>query len=123
MSIYGTLLSFDDEHPDECGIWVEATDGSYNDAGTCTCGRPDSPLIYQGSHVLPSDTDPRGGNLEFAEIGGWITRDARDNGPNEDKPWPYLRFSAGPAPDSIVLTRDQVVQVYEGLGYWLERTK
>lgn len=99
MSIYGTLISFDQ-----------------------IFGWDDPPIVYRGSHILPSETDERGGEFECAEIGGWITRDGRDNGPNEDKPWPYMRVSAGPHFESVVLTRAQVAQVYGVLGDWLERT-
>lgn len=124
MSIYTTLLSLDDSnHDDACAVWVQIEPGVFGRSGKpCDCGQPDTPLVYQGSHVLPADTDPRGGYIEFASIPGFITRDGRDDGPDDEAtPWPYLRFSTSDG--GVVLTRDQAKQIHETLGLWLENTK
>lgn len=61
-----------------------------------------APIIYRQSHVLPSDTDPRGGSLDLAYVPGFITRDGR-NVDGEENPdcdhegvWPWLRLSVSP---------------------------
>lgn len=75
-----------------------------------------APITYRGSHILPSDDDPRGGILDTASIPPWITRDGRcvlgcdtttcctnsdlrspccedgDGGPY----WPWLRLAVRP---------------------------
>jgi len=108
MSIYGSTWETDaEDHAEDCARWLECAcddalahrrgrlgnDGRHWDlagTGTCLCG----PLVYRGSHVLPASIDKRGGSLGFAEIAGWITRDGRDDGPeDEDRPWPYLRIT------------------------------
>jgi hypothetical protein len=63
-------------------------------ACTCLCG----PIAYRGSHIVPSEQDERGGSLTMATIAGFITRDGRDDGPeDEDAVWPFLRVSLTPA--------------------------
>lgn len=111
MSIYGSTWDTDaDDHEQDCARWVECdcpdspvahsrwmggNDGRHwrydgDRPCSCLCG----PIIYQGSHVLPSNEDRRGGSLGFGEIAGDITRDGRDDGPeDEDQPWPYLRVT------------------------------
>ena len=109
MSIFGSTWDASaDDHADDCARWVECAcadalahrlgrigDGRhwlYLDATPCTCRC--GPIVYRGSHVLPSGTDQRGGSLGFGEIAGFITRDGRDDGPeDEDQPWPYLRVT------------------------------
>lgn len=51
------------------------------------------PWIYQGSHILPDEDDPRGGSISLAIIPSHITRDGRDNQPEDGRPWPWLRLS------------------------------
>jgi len=111
MSIYGSTWDTDaDDHEQDCARWVECScpdsrtahgrwmggnDGRHwrydgNLPCSCLCG----PIVYQGSHILPSDEDRRGGSFGFGEIAGFITRDGRDDGPeDEDQPWPYLRVT------------------------------
>ena len=69
MSIYASIPSVDDEAP---------------------CGPP---WVYQGSHILPDEDDPRGGSIGLALIPGHITRDGRDDQPDDAVPWPWLRVS------------------------------
>lgn len=72
MSIYATIASLDpDDHPDG----------------------PGRPYHYQGSHLLPHDDDERAGDIQLAEIPSHITRDERDDQPEDMHPWPWLRLS------------------------------
>lgn len=137
MSIYATWLSFgEDEHPESCGVWVEDAPGSccFEMVGTCDCGMPKTPIVYEGSHVLPADTDRRGGWLDVAAIPDHIARDGRDDVPEGTlKDW--LRLSMGNPPShelyrgkpyisggdaALVLTRSQVEQLRDTLTTWLE---
>lgn len=143
MSIYGSTWSVDaDDHTDTCQLWQLAPPGlpilgplRYDNDGTvhyidrnrsctCLCG----PVVYQGSHVLPADTDRRAGTFGFAEIPGHITRDGRDDGPeDDDRPWPWLRVTmrAEGAPDcqDVVLDRGQAETLRDYLIDWLQRTE
>jgi len=78
------------------------------------------PIVYQGSHVLPSDDDERGGFVDIALIPSHITRDGRDDQPEDEAPWPYLRFGVNES--TVVLTRDHVLQIAVTLSEWLART-
>jgi hypothetical protein len=118
MSIFASLPApSDDEHTDDCARWDKHDDVWEISDRPCDCGQPDAPLIYQGSHVLPSEEDPRGGDVDLALIPGHITRDARDNG-DEDTHWPFLRF--GVNGQTVILTRHHVEQIHATLGDWLE---
>lgn len=75
MSIYASLPGIDDEAP---------------------CGPP---WIYQGSHILPADDNPRGGSVGLALIPSHITRNGRDDQPEDGTPWPWLRLSIDVADD------------------------
>lgn len=98
MSIYGSLPAPDDD---------PRADGTVA-----------APLVYQGSHILPDErTDPRGGYVDIALIPSHITRDGRDERPEDGPPWPYLRFGVNGA--TVVLTRDQVEQIVMTLTWWL----
>lgn len=135
MSIYGTWLYFDADHEEGCAKWIpdpEFDDGGImiDEGNSCTCGQPFLPLVYQGSHILPSADDARGGGLEFAGIPDFITRDGRDDAPEgELKDW--IRFSlwedpttyrgSTPGSATVVLTRTQVERLHGELGRWLER--
>lgn len=78
---------------------------------------------YQGSHVLPSDSDGRdpGCVVQLAEVPSHITRDGRDDQPEDDAPWPWLRVSLGR--EDAVLDREQVQGLWEAMGAWLEQTQ
>lgn len=149
MSIYGSLAAPDDDHLEECAKWVRQVDGEpsievpegeishgmITGSGTygfdyskeCTCGRPDTPLKYQGSHVLPSDEDERGGWVDIACILGHVRyyRDNPNAPVNEEPEWPnvepFLRF--GVNDEKVVLTERNVQMVYDSLGEWLEARK
>lgn len=142
MSIYGSTWDTSaDDHAEDCARWLECAcpdalahrlgrigDGRhwlYFDAATCTCLC--GPIAYQGSHVLPATDDKRGGTFGFGEIAGFITRDGRDDGPeDEDEPWPFLRVTmrAEDAEDcqDVVLDRPLVLSLAIYLSEWLART-
>jgi hypothetical protein len=99
VSIYGSFGILDDDEP----------------------GRP-APILYQGSHVLPSADDPRGGNLDLGMIHGWVTCQGRTGPADEEALWPYPRVGAGDGPDrqvELILDVDQVEQLHTDLGWWL----
>jgi hypothetical protein len=80
------------------------------------------PYAYQGSHVLPSTEDPRdeGWSVHVAQVPSHITRDGRDDQPEDGAPWPWLRLSMHS--DNTVLDRGQVTELHAVLGAWLEQT-
>lgn len=118
MSIYGSLAApCGDEHEDDCAIWAKEGDIWRLSDRPCDCGQPKTPLVYLGSNVLPAKTDPRGGWVDLALIDSHITRDGRDNRPDDEKPWPFLRFGVNDA--TVVLTREHVEQIHATLDWWL----
>lgn len=128
MSIFGSLAApSDDEHEDDCGIWKKSDDlWEMRARKHCTCGQPDAPLVYQGSHVLPSEGDERGGWIDIASIPGHV-RFYRDNPAAADAPEdslppePFLRF--GVNGETVILTRRNVERIAETLHGWLERAR
>lgn len=92
MSVYGTIFDLEDDPPYE----------------------------YRGSHILPAEDDARGGCVQLAEIPSHITRNGRDDQPEDGAPWPWLRLSVNQA--DAVLSRGQVREMHEVLGAWLEQT-
>jgi hypothetical protein len=142
MSLYGTDWNVDaDDHTRACGRWSQCGCADeyghrgrvwlghdwhavYDVEKPCTCGC--GPIAYQGSHVLPSDDDPRGGSLSMCTIGGHITRDGRDDGPEDDDDiWPYVRVSLTEGGEqfcnTVVLDRSQVESLRDYLSDALGR--
>lgn len=132
MSIFASLPAPDDsEHTDDCACWdkQELENGGefwrISSDVECDCGQPDAPIIYQGSHVLPSLDDKRGGSVDIALIPAHI-RYWRDNpdAPVETEPHeppePFLRF--GVNGETVILTRHNVRQISHTLSDWLART-
>ena len=80
------------------------------------------PYAYQGSHILPSDDDRRDGGevVQLAEVPSHITRDGRDDQPEDGRPWPWLRLSL--YAEDVVLDRPQVEALHAAIGSWLART-
>lgn len=78
---------------------------------------------YDGSHILPSPDSPRdpGAVVQLAEIPSHITRDGRDDQPEDGTPWPWIRLSVGR--EDVVLDRGQVARVWESMGEWLKETQ
>jgi len=138
VSIYSTAINFDaTEHEVECARWVEvdrddakpqmiAAGRKYRRAPEqdCTCGA--GPIIYTGSHVLPSDEDPRGGSFSACYIPGFIDRSDRPAlGEDDFPPHPWLRVwvDGGESDDYqgsvALLDRKQVAELHTFLGKWL----
>lgn len=83
----------------------------------------DPPYVYRGSHILPHEDDERVDAdlaVQLAQIPSHITRDGRDDQPEDGTPWPWLRLSLGM--EDAVLDRGQVAKFYASLGAWLEQT-
>lgn len=124
MSIFASLEAPDDEdHEENCGGWFKEDD-LWTFTGPCDCGQPDSPLVYQGSHVMPSEDDKRGGYLDIALIPGHVRVYRDDPGASSEAddlpPEPYLRFGVNEG--TVILTRHNVEQIHETLTWWLEET-
>ena len=142
MSIYATWLSIEDAREtaaemEAAGIsyGVIGEDGPIDDLDELDPEELDAPIVYEGSHVLPSDNDRRGGSVEVAAIPHHITRDGRDDASEGAlKDWlrlsvdsldsiktykdaPYV--SGGSA--TVVLTRNQVERLRDTLTAWLGR--
>ena len=140
MSIYSTILSLDGhDHEAGCTAYLERAGVFERTGHPCDCrGRFQRPIVYQGFHILPSMDDLRDGFLDLASIPGFIEREGRDDGPDdEDDCWPFLRVAIGaesgrlsPLSDGatlhgttfVLLDRALVSQMYDVLGDWLERT-
>ena len=124
MSIFASLAAPDDaNHEDGCAFYVEDPPGSasYEFSGKpCDCGQPSAPFVYQGSHVLPTDTDERGGTVDLALIPHHITRDGRDDRGENEGPWPWLRLGVNES--TVILDRGQVKQIVGELKWWLTAT-
>lgn len=119
MSIYASLAAPDeDKHEDGCAYYVLRNECYEISGKRCDCGQPRAPIIYQGSHILPSDSDSRGGWVDIALIPSHITRDGRDDKAEDESPWPYLRF--GVNGERVVLTRAHVEQIAKTLTRWLK---
>jgi hypothetical protein len=96
----------------------------YGSFGTLDGDEPDepAPIVYQGSHVLPSKDDPRGGHFDLGLINGWITSQGRPGPADEEALWPYLRVGAGDVEGGrveLVLDVGQVERLHTDLGWWL----
>lgn len=79
-----------------------------------------APIIYQGSHVLPDDSDQRGGTLDLGVIPGWIERPGRPATNNQGRAvplHPWLRITIND--ESVVLDRAQVAALTGHLREWL----
>jgi hypothetical protein len=130
MSIYASWLTLGDgEHEDGCAIYVEDPPGSncFEFSGEpCDCGTPRAPIVYEGSHVLPSNTDRRAGYIDVAGIPDHIVREGREDG-REGVPKDWLRLSVGSVPSTtmygaaLVLDRALVMELRDTLTAWLER--
>ena len=90
----------------------------------CTCGQPNAPLVYQGSNILPEETDKRGGHVDLALIPAHIRfwRDNPDAPVHEEPdepPAPFLRI--GVNGETVILTRHNVETIHGELSKWLGR--
>lgn len=137
MSIYATSLMIEDERQyaeylAEQGIdyGVIDGDGPVEDLNDLPDECLDAPIVYQGSHVLPSDDDRRGGSVDTAWIPNHIERDDRPELPDGTlKDWLRLGVSAESSDDgdrrgghaTVILTRPQVERLRDDLTAWLDR--
>jgi len=121
VSIYCSIFDFGCDHLPRCKRIRKVRRGVYeqDNSKPCTCGS--APIEYQHSGVLPSDKDKRGGIFGLAAIPDHITRDGRDDRPENGKWYPWLRVSMFEAEDSVILTRKQVEKLRDALDEWLER--
>lgn len=135
MSIYATWLTIEDERQ-----WIASLEAAGVNAGVIRDGGPtpedlDAPIVYQGSHVLPSDSDRRGGSVYVCAIPDHITRDGHDDVPeltlkdwlrlgvsSEDSDTEYEGKPYEPGGDAtVVLTRSQAERLRDTLTAWLDR--
>lgn len=82
-----------------------------------------APWIYQGSHILPADTDSRGGEIGLALIPSHITRDGRDDQPEDGTPYPWLRLHLTPTGDDpcVLINPAQARHLIEQLSTWVDQ--
>jgi hypothetical protein len=85
-----------------------------------------APWVYRGSHVTPAEDDPRDGSIGLALIPSHISRDGRDDQPEDGAPWPWLRFSAeGRAANEgdvdLILNPAQARHLAKQLNTWADR--
>lgn len=155
MSIYASWLTIaDDEHAHDCAKYrllgeYRLSDGwgdgwaMVTNSGTpgmhlayarvpdasCTCGNP-APIVYQGSHVNPSEGDPRGGSVDFAAIPNHCHPSVRGSESDEGPPVEFARLSVHedqstyhggqPGYATVVLERAQVEKLRDTCTQWLE---
>jgi len=125
VSIFASLDAPDgDGHTDGCASWDKHGGIWELSSRPCDCGQPDAPIVYRGSHVLPAETDGRGGWVDIALIPGHV-RYWRENPcapaetePVDAPPDPFLRF--GVNNETVILTRRNVEQIAASPTYWLE---
>ncbi|OLT13040.1 hypothetical protein BJF79_03835 [Actinomadura sp. CNU-125] len=147
MSIYATWLAIDDDgHSERCAVYEEMPPGQGWAEGAamavgfgepvyfrrtdepCDCGNQ-PPLIYQGSHVNPSEKDRRGGSLGIAAIPNHCHPSVRGTPTLDGPPVEYLRLTAEEDPATygdttpglaqLVLDRAQVERLRDTLTTWL----
>lgn len=131
MSIYGTFFSIEDERQTAAELKAKGMDygvideqGEVEDLNDLPSDMLDAPITYQGSHVLPSESDERGGSVELASIGGFVERSGREaERPDDDSLWPYVRLDVSDKDGvaAVVLTGEQAKRLHGALGEWLER--
>lgn len=88
--------------------------------------RKEKPLRYGGSHLFPKASDPRGGRVDLAFIARHITRDGKDDRPENSPMHPWLRFGVSSedneSGDTILLTREQVQKLRDQLDWFLKES-
>ncbi len=116
MSIYCSIFEIGWAHKRGCPGYF---------AGTAPCTCRSSPLIYQGSHVLPSDRDKRAGEVGFSAIRGHVTKRGRKKLKSEDSWHPWIRFhlDTKEVRGSVVLTKKQVEKLRDALTKYLDNTE
>jgi hypothetical protein len=81
------------------------------------------PWTYQGSHILPADDDPRDGSIGLALIPSHITRDRRDDQPEDGTPYPWLRLDLTVDGDdpTVLINPAQARHLEAQLGAWADQ--
>jgi hypothetical protein len=123
LSIYCTTFDLGLEHSNRCKRIGRTGKKCYaqDDSKPCTCGS--TPIRYQGSHILPSDRDERGGGLDLGAIPRHITRNGRDNATgNGWHKWLRIGIDDGKKHSGVVLTLKQVEKLRDSLTAWIENT-
>ena len=124
MSIYGTFFTIEDERQ-----WISELEAKGVGAAVIRDGEPhpddlDAPIVYQGSNVIPSESDPRGGSVDLAHISKFV-RFWRDNpdAPTHEEPEglePFVRLCVhSDELATVVLTAHQVRRLRDSLDEWL----
>ncbi len=88
------------------------------------------PIVYQGSHVNPSEDDPRGGALLVCGIPDHCHPDARGRDDDLGRPVEFLRLFAAedpatyrgmePGEATLVLDLTQVTELRDTLTWWID---
>ncbi|MGH3499760.1 MAG: hypothetical protein ACRDQA_02485 [Nocardioidaceae bacterium] len=126
MSIYSTILSLDGDHTPECTVYRSTIPGilDFVPGAECSCGRPNRPYAYRGSHRYP-DTAERAGGFDVASISSWSVPGHSDD--MDGPPAPWLRLAAAESPYSggsvVMLSRAQVAELHDVLSEWLTDTE
>jgi hypothetical protein len=82
--------------------------------------------IYASLPGLNADEeDTRAGSVGLALIPGHITRDGRDDQPDDSRPWPWLRLSVDTQPDdpAVILNPAQARHLAEQLTAWADQAE
>lgn len=107
MSIYATRLYL----------------GDFEDSAGKQIGNPEGPpWIFQGSHILPSVADKRGGVFGINAIPNHVTREGREDGGPGLHDWLQVFASDGHSDVDLVLNRAQVIALRRTLTRWLNRS-
>lgn len=77
------------------------------------------PRLYRGSHIVPTPDDPRDDeDVQLAEIPFHVTRDDRDDAPEDGRPWPWARLSVGV--EDVVIDPAQARALAAALTAWAD---
>lgn len=95
----------------------------------CDCGQPRAPIVYQGSHVMPSLDDARAGWVDLAivlpHVRFWREHpnaEPKDEPDSDTHPIePFLRF--GVNGEAVILTRAHVEQIIEELRWFMRKSR
>lgn len=80
------------------------------------------PWQYLGSHILPTEEDSRRGAISLALIPSHITRDGRDDQPEDGTPWPWIRLHLADVGDdpAVILNPAQARHLAQQLTDWAD---
>lgn len=119
MSIYCSLFGVgnSDRHKRKCRYDILGDD-------PCICG--ECPIVYQGSNVLPANTDMRHGEIGISGIPPHISRSRRERKGDTWHPWLRFHLCVGKknaSRDTVILSKKQVANLRDALTNWLESTE